>query len=282
MKALLTGATGFLGRYVDRSLQARGIETILLGRDLLDRRYVNDVVGRIGATHLVHLAWYVEHGQFWTSPLNADWVAATAHLAEVFCKAGGRRIVGAGTCFEYIQTDQPAVEDVTPIAPRTPYGLAKDEARRRVAEICARHGAGFAWGRIFVPYGTGEGSRRLLPSLIAALKGEREAFGVNREAKRDFIHAADLGEAFAELTQADASGAFNVAAGEGVRVEDLVREVAAQLGVDPGIILALPSARPGEPAAIIGCSDKLRALGWSPKIDLPEGVRRSLANQSAP
>jgi nucleoside-diphosphate-sugar epimerase len=290
VRVLLTGAGGFLGRYVHQSLTARGIETIALGRtqglpggfiaaDLLNPSSVESAVAQAGATHLVHLAWYVEHGKFWQSPLNADWVDATAYLAEAFCKAGGRRVVAAGTCFEYAQTEGPAIEDVTPVQPRTPYGIAKDEARSRVMAACARFGASCAWGRIFVPYGTGENAQRLLPSLIAALTGSRPAFGVNRPALRDFINAADLGEAFAVLAAAEESGPYNISTGEGVKIETVVREVAAQLGADPAPILDLPSARPGEPAVIVGDCRKLEALGWRPRVALKEGVARMIARR---
>jgi len=288
VRVLLTGAGGFLGRYVHQSLTARGIETIALGRtqrapgafiaaDLLDPASVETVVAESGATHLVHLAWYVEHGKFWQSPLNADWVDATAHLVETFCKAAGRRVVGAGTCFEYAETDGPAIEGVTPLQPRTPYGIAKDEARGRVMAACTRYGASCAWGRIFVPYGAGENAQRLLPSLIAALTGVQPPFGVNRPALRDFINAADLGEAFAVLALAEDSGAYNISTGEGVKIETVVREVAAQLGADPAPILDLPSARPGEPAVIVGDCGKLKSLGWRPRVALKDGVARMIA-----
>ena len=50
---------------------------------------------------LIHLAWYAEHGKYWTSPENVRWVEASLALLRGFAAAGGRRVVMAGTCAEY-------------------------------------------------------------------------------------------------------------------------------------------------------------------------------------
>jgi dTDP-L-rhamnose 4-epimerase len=41
------------------------------------------------ATHLLHLAWYAEPGQYWDSPRNLDWVGASLNLVRTFVEAGG-------------------------------------------------------------------------------------------------------------------------------------------------------------------------------------------------
>ena len=95
MKVLLTGATGFLGRYVQAILTTHGIETVAIGRrvpdaawavDLLNLADIERVVERAGATHLLHLAWYVEGSDYWRSPLNLRWVESTLRLADAFCR----------------------------------------------------------------------------------------------------------------------------------------------------------------------------------------------------
>jgi nucleoside-diphosphate-sugar epimerase len=96
---------------VQAALRARDIETVVVGRtegaiaDLLDVAALEGVVARSRATHLLHLAWYVAHGKYWASPLNLRWVDSSVRLVEAFCQAGGEKVVGAGTCFEYARTD---------------------------------------------------------------------------------------------------------------------------------------------------------------------------------
>ena len=275
MRVLLTGASGFLGRYVLGQLTKRGIDTIVVGRsrpaehggdfirtDLLQNNDCSAVVQRARATHLLHLAWYAEHGTYWTSPLNLRWLEASVRLVETFCSAGGQKVVAAGTCAEYDWSCGYCHEDTTPLTPASMYGTAKDATRRLAAAVCSAHQVAFAWGRIFLPYGQGEDSRRLIPSLIEVFQRRRPPFGVNATAYRDFLHAEDVARGFIQLLLSDAEGAYNISSGQPTQIAEVVRLIASAVNGDSRIILDLSSERPGEPEMLIGDSRKLKALGW--------------------
>lgn len=287
MRVLLTGSSGFLGRYVLQHLYQQGIETVLLGRqpppaglhtsdwiavDLLGHADFAALVRQAQATHLLHLAWYAEHGQYWSSPLNLRWVEATTRLTEAFCQAGGQRVVVAGTCAEYDWSHGYCREETTPLHPATLYGVAKDATRRLVMAVCQQHQISCAWGRIFLPFGSGESPQRLIPSLLAALRGQRPAFGIYANAYRDFLHASDVAAGLVTLLQTTASGAYNVSSGQPLRLEMLVRHLADILGADPQPLLALSQNRPHEPALLVGESQRLQALGWCPALTLVQAL----------
>lgn len=288
MRVLVTGATGFLGQHVIAELRSRGIEVITLGRrpvdksigfieaDLLESRHLDTKLARVGASHLLHLAWFVEPGIFWNSPINLQWVSATTRLVEAFCAAGGQRVVAAGTYAEYDWSFGYCREDSTPLASSTLYGTAKDATRRLVMAICDRHEVACAWGRVFIPYGSGESAARLVPSLIAAFRGERAPFGVNTSVYRDFLHVGDVAAAFTVLLLADAVGEYNICSGQPARLEEIVRVIAAELGSDPTEILALPGERQGEPALLVGDCSKLKQLGWKPLLGLTDGLLQTI------
>ena len=293
MKVILTGASGFIGRYVLKALQHRGIEVVAVGRarphpsvpfievDLLDITDFGSLVQQAQATHLLHLAWYAEHGKYWTSPLNLRWAEATTRLVEAFCVAGGQQVVIAGTCAEYDWAHGYCREDSTPLNPATLYGTAKDATRRLVMAVCAQHQVPCAWGRIFLPYGQGESASRLIPSLIDVFRGEREPFGVNATAYRDFLHAYDVAEGFVRLLTTGASGAYNICSGEPVRLAEVVTTLATLLGADPEPVLALTTERPGEPPLLVGENLKLKALGWRPALTLAQGLVRVLHREKS-
>lgn len=284
MRVLLTGGSGFLGRHMLDALRRHGIETVTAGRnrpqraehfiaaDLLDASDLASLVREAGATHLLHLAWYAEHGKYWTSPLNLHWADATARLAEAFCEAGGKKLVIAGTCAEYDWSHGICLEDTTPLEPATLYGAAKDAARRLMMAVCRQHGMPCAWGRIFLPFGPGESGQRLIPSLIDVFDGKRAPFGVNAGACRDFLHASDVAEGFVTLLHRG-EGAFNISSGEPMKLADLVTLLAEMMDADPRAVLGLPGARPGEPPLLIGDNTKLRALGWEKRTALREGLQ---------
>lgn len=291
MRVLLTGGSGFLGRYVQESLLRHSIETVMLGRnrstgsdsfdfieaDLLVTQDIDSLVKRSGATHLLHLAWYAEHGKYWTSPFNLRWVEATIRLVEAFCQAGGRQVVVAGTCAEYDWSYGYCREDATPLNPTSYYGVAKDAARRLVMALCAQYNVTCSWGRIFLPYGAGEDCQRLIPSLVEVFRDKRLPFGVNAAAYRDFLHASDVAEGFTCLLHSSASGAFNVSSNQPVKLGDVVLELARRLNSDPQTVLNLTPERLGEPPLVVGDNLKLKALGWKPVLTLEQGLAQSVS-----
>jgi nucleoside-diphosphate-sugar epimerase len=283
VKVLLTGASGFIGRYALEALQRQEIATIAVGRhppasgefQAIDLLTATDIeLDRLcehsDATHLLHLAWYAEHGHYWTSPLNLRWSEASVRLVEAFCHARGQQVVVAGTCAEYDWSHGYCREDTTPLNPATLYGVAKDATRRLVAAVCEQAQVPCAWGRIFLPFGKGEFSRRLIPSLIEVFQGKRAPFGVNTRAYRDFLHVSDVAEGLIALLMSGANGAYNISSGEPMRIGELVEIMARHYNVDARLILDLATERSGEPCLLIGENLKLRALGWTPSLSFIE------------
>lgn len=288
MKVLLTGASGFIGRYVLDALQSLGVEVVVAGRnpphwpvrfiaiDLLNTADLAPLMHQAQATHLLHLAWYAEHGKYWASPLNLRWVDASTRLVEAFCSSGGHKVVLAGTCAEYDWAHGYCQEDSTPLEAATLYGTSKDAVRRLAMAVCAQHQVPCVWGRIFLPFGRGESASRLIPSLAAVFQGQRAPFGVNALAYRDFLHASDVAQAFVHLLTDAAPGVYNVSSGEPTRLAEVVATLADLCGASPESVLSLGAARSGEPPLLVGESVKLRALGWRPALTLAQGLERAL------
>ncbi len=193
-RVIVTGASGFVGRHALSPLQALGFEVhavdlpvaaqttghklVWHALDVLDPVAVGRVVPQIGATHLLHFAWFAKHGQFWTAAENLDWVAASLHLIRVFHRAGGERTVVAGTCAEYDWSDtaDDCDEQRSRVRPQTLYGAAKNALRCVLEAYSATCSMEWAWGRLFMLYGPDEHPARLVPSLLCPLvQGERRA-----------------------------------------------------------------------------------------------------------
>lgn len=265
-RVLVTGGSGFIGRAAVPALRSRGFDIVELSRDrtdLLDVAATAGAVRDIAATHLLHLAWYVEHGDYWTSPVNAQWVDASEQLFRTFVDAGGRRIVSVGTCAEYDWSNGVCVEDETPIAPVTIYGAAKAELHRRLRSL----DVSYAWARLFFIYGPHEDARRFIPSsTLAALHGG----GVicrNPEIRRDFLYVDDAGAALAALVEANAEGAVNVGSGRAVALSD----VASMIG---GTNVRIDRGAQSEAALVVADTTRLARI-FTPAIDLAEGLRRT-------
>lgn len=289
-RVLVTGGSGFIGRQALPALLARGHEVHAVSRagagdervvwhaaDLLHPGAAERVVAEARPARLLHLAWYAEHGRYWTSPENVRWVEASLALLRAFAAAGGERAVMAGTSAEYDWAHGFCSEGVTPLRPATLYGAAKDGLRRVAAAAAEQAGVALLWGRVFFLYGPHEHPERLVASVARALLAGRPAPVTSGAQRRDFMHVADVGGAFAALVDSGVTGAVNVASGEPVAIRNVVEELAALAGrPDLPRFGELPD-RPGDPPLIMGDVRRLRdEIGFVPGHSLRSGLAATL------
>ncbi|MDP4025859.1 NAD-dependent epimerase/dehydratase family protein [Methylobacterium sp. NEAU 140] len=291
-RVLVTGATGFVGAHAVPALERRGFEVHALGRrppsggcttfhpvDLLDAPAVRRIVEAIGASHLLHLAWYAEPGLYWRSALNLDWVGASLTLVRAFRECGGQRAVAAGTCAEYAWGPERLREDAL-CAPSTLYGAAKDSTRRVLEAYAAETGLSFAWGRLFFLYGPGEKAGRLVSDAMRALRaGER--FGTTAGyQRRDFSYVVDVASAFAILMDSDVSGPINVGSGKAVPIRDLLEKIWRITGQNGLINYGAHPCTNSEPLAIEADVTRLqKEVGFIPQLDLDSGLAETFKNE---
>jgi nucleoside-diphosphate-sugar epimerase len=283
---LVTGGTGFIGRHALIELLRAGHDVHAVARvpgadaavtwhaaDLLEPGAADDIAAAVGATHLLHLAWYAEHGRFWNAPENVRWVEATLALFRAFATHGGERAVMAGTGAEYDWSYGYCSESVTPCRPANLYGSAKDATHRVVTAAAGTLGVEVAWGRVFFLYGPHEHPDRLVASVARALAEGRPAPISSGTQVRDFLHADDVGRAFAALVGNTAVGPVNVASGEPVTVRG-VAEMLGRLAGAPELVRVgeLPD-RPGDPPLLVADARRLREeVGFAPRYDLQAGL----------
>jgi nucleoside-diphosphate-sugar epimerase len=287
-RVLVTGASGFVGRPALGALAARGFDVHAVARgapddatpgitwhaaDLLDAARRRSVLDAVGASHLLHLAWYAEPGAFWSARENAAWVAATVALVDEFALAGGRRATLAGTCAEYDWTAPGPLAEDAPLAPATYYGTCKDATRRVVEGLAAAAGLSLAWGRIFFVFGPGEDARRLVAGVARALvAGERTATSAGAQ-RRDFLHVDDVAGAFAALLDSPVEGAVNIASGEAASVRAVAEALAQAAGRPDLLDVGAVPRRAGEPEEIVADVSRLRdEVGFRPRRSLSDGL----------
>ncbi len=294
--ALVTGASGFVGRHAVAELVGRGFTVHAVGRrpvasvpaiwhaaDLFNSDARKTVIAETRPTHFLHLAWEARHGYFWEAPENLDWVGSTLDLVRLFLDAGGRRAVFAGSCAEYDWTNQlpnsgVCRESETACQPTTLYGLAKHVTHQLVAAYAARAGLNYAWARMFFLYGPSEAETRFVPSVITGLLEKRPIELGDGQAVRDFLDVRDAGAALAALLDSSVQGPVNLSSGEGVTVGDVADRLARLIGGKD-----LLSFRPGpagakNPSRLVGDVSRLRdEVGFVPLRDLDTGLRDAVA-----
>ena len=299
-RVLITGATGYIGRWSAPPLLARGYEVHAAGSreagadnplpvelegvsyhavDLFDRQAVDQLIDRVKPTHLLHFAWNATPGVYWTTPENFRWVSASLTLLESFQRAGGERAVMAGSCAEY-DWAQAAVchEFDTPLATdgartATPYATAKIALQKMLESYGRQEKLSTAWGRIFFQYGPYEHPGRLVASVINALLEGREAECSPGKQTRGFLHTADVGDAFVALLDSDVQGPVNIGEDTPVKIAELVQTIGEIMQRPDLIGLGKRPAPANEPPLLLPDLHRLRdEVGWRSGRPLREGL----------
>jgi nucleoside-diphosphate-sugar epimerase len=289
-RILITGASGFIGRQV--VLQFRGsadeVHTVQHTArqmsdsrnhtvNLMDPQQVDRLMERVQPTHLLHLAWYAEHGKFWTSPLNLDWVAASLHLFQSFVKNGGQRAVCAGSCAEYDWSApatapsqlQMALRESSPSNPNTLYGVCKNSLRTILEKFTP---IPLAWGRLFFLYGPGEHPNRLVPSILNPLLNDQPAIVRSGAHVRNLMHVSDVAAAFIAILKAPVTGIVNIAGGEAVSLGDVARMLGELTGKSHLLRIEQAEGTPQNPLVLTADTAKLASLGFASRYSLREGL----------
>jgi GDP-4-dehydro-6-deoxy-D-mannose reductase len=307
MKVLVTGADGFVGRYLVRELLKEGHE-VAAGCQSPDRspwqqegfgstlqpvslEITDDSSITSALEHLphavVHLAAVAsvreahdDPGSAWT--VNA---AGTARLAArvaalrergkadpVLLLASTAEVYGAGGGVARLETD--------PLLPQSPYAASKVGAEVAVLEAWRRAGVRAVIARAFPHTGPGQTSRYVVPAFLERLRAAKASGRCtvptgNLALVRDLLDVRDVVAAYRLLlTQGVPGQAYNVARGEGFALSEVFQRLASMLGVQ---VEARPDPalhRAADIAHLVGDSTKLRrATGWVPNISLEQTLR---------
>jgi len=298
MKVLVTGADGFVGRYLVRRLARDGHRIIAACRphgppvewagadvtvvplELTDDRTVRNAV-ESGPDAVVHLAAVASNREAYADPVHAWTVnaAGTARLAEALGGSETRLLlVSSGEVYGPGASTPRRESD--PIAPSSPYAASKAGAELAALEVWRRTGLPVIVARPFTHTGPGQEVRFVLPAFVARMReakatGARMVPSGNLAPVRDLLDVRDVVEAYLLLLGAGRPGeTYNVARGEGCTVRELFDRLAALVGarVEPELDPSL--ARSSDVPHLVGDSTKLRrTTGWAPARSLDQTLR---------
>jgi dTDP-6-deoxy-L-talose 4-dehydrogenase [NAD(P)+] len=316
VRVLVTGASGFIGRWVLVTLRSRHAEIGVAARDpgrlpRLDgvaRVFpvdcarpgeLADVVAQWQPTVLFQLAGYgvakherdAEQMQRLNGDLLVEVVEALASCSRPVWP--GLRLVHTGSAFEYGSLPMPLDEAVT-TAPTTAYGKSKLFGTEVVREAAKARALPALVARLFTVFGPGERSGRLFPTLLAARADAAPVALSSGEQRRDFTLVADVAEALVDLALVPGDdvvlgvgpfdqGVINFASGRLHSVRSFVVAAARALGIAPerlefGKVPQLAEEMPHLP---VPTARMQRALGRALPGDLPDLMARVRARLDA-
>lgn len=283
MKALVTGAGGFVGPHLLSHLRSMGDDAVGFdlrdGPDLLDGPGWSDLLASERPETIYHLAGWSDVGASWRSPIDTFRVNAlgTMTLLEAARNAEVKRIllISSADVYGLVEpADQPIDEQLTP-QPRSPYGLSKQAAEDAGRQYQRAHGLEVVIVRPFNHLGPGQSPNFVAPSFAtqiaqAEVDGHGELAHGDLTARRDLTDVRDVVRAYRLLSVDGVAGeTYNVCSGHAESMQQLLDTLIAQSTVTVSTSIDPERLRPVELPILRGSHRKLtNATGWQPEISL--------------
>lgn len=292
MKALITGAAGFLGHHVANTFHQFGWDvtgfdlekvaahdTRWLQGDLTDADSVEqalrgmDAVAHIGAIGDVYLA-----GE--RPPLAASVnVVGTANVIES-ARRHGVRMVYASTWEVYGEPRWEPIDETHPTLPDHPYSITKLAGEALTMAATNLTGLSALALRLGTAYGSGLRPNSVFRVFIdRARRGEPITIQGDGTQGRQFTHAKDIARAFEMAARSEVSGvALNIVAPEVTSIGELANVVVERFPTE--ILFGDP--RPGDvPPAEVSAQQAEELLGWKAEVSFVDGMNELMSSVSS-
>ena len=291
-RVFVAGHKGMVGSAIVRRLQAEGCDILTAGRqelDLIDQAAVRGWLADAKPDAVIIAAAKVG-GILANDTYPADFLydnlMIETNLIEASFRIGVEKLLFLGSSCIYPKlAEQPIAEEALLTGPLEPtnewYAVAKIAGIKLCQAYRRQHGVDYISAMPTNLYGPGDNynleTSHVIPALIRKAHSSKETgapamtiWGTGTP-RREFLHADDCADALVHLMKYYSGDEHvNVGSGEDMTIEALARMVMEVVGYEGDLEKDL-SKPDGTPRKLMR-ADKLRSLGWSPRIGMREGL----------
>jgi UDP-glucose 4-epimerase len=275
---IVTGSGGFVGSHLVKRLRDEGAEVIPIdmsqGIDVTDWKQVKACQGDIDIVYHLAAKTYIPATNEDPRDTYLVNLVGTLNMLELGRRSKVKNFIFASS-YIYGNPQYIPVDEGHPINPTNPYSKSKALGEELCRAYHKDHGLRCVAIRAFNIYGEGQGDNFLIPSILKQI-GKKEIELKDPVPRRDFLYVKDAVEAYVRAAGYSSSGfeAFNIGSGVSYSVDEIVRKAVAISGQRTGVRY-LYQRRENEIMNTVADITKAREkLGWEPKVDFNEGMRR--------
>lgn len=297
-RALVSGASGFVGPYLIQHLLRLGYEVVggvhgpethlpegsqRISLDVTDGEAVQRAVADMQPDEVYHLAGITRPAGGQVEKFyQVNFGGALNLLEAVRENAPEAKVLLVGSAYAYRKLNHP-VSETEPLEPVNHYGVSKASADL-LGYSYALEGVRVVRVRPFNHSGPTQSPDFLLPTLVqqfAEIKaGKREAiiYLGNLNSVRDFSDVRDIVRGYHFALQRGRSGeAYNMGSGRGVSVEELFELVRREAGIEVELSIEVSRIRAMDITYLVADASKARReLKWEVEIPLERTIRDML------
>ena len=285
MTVLATGASGFVGAFVQRRIPCVTLSNAGNELDLRDAKGVHQVVQQIRPDAVIHLAAQSFVPASFANPRETFDInfTGTLNLLQALKATGfrGRMLfVGSGDTYGLVPDDGLPVTEDQPLRPRSPYGVSKVAAEALCYQWSQTEQFSVTMTRSFNHIGPGQSERFAVSDfakqVIEIRKGRRQpilSVG-DIDVTRDFTDVRDVTAAYALLLELGHNGeSYNVCSGVERTLRFILDRLLALANVEARVEQEAERLRVSEQRRMRGSYEKLhRDTGWAPTIALDQSL----------
>lgn len=271
MKILVTGANGYLGQGVVKSLLDIGNEVVAtdLSVEYIDKRAVaiagnifeiEDIYNHFYKPDIVlHMAW--KDGFVHYSDSHIEDLPKHYEFIKKVMESDAKRIAVMGSMHE-IGFYEGSINETTPCHPSTPYGISKNALRELVEMLGKKHKKTYQWLRGYYIVGNSQFGSSIFSKITAAEREGKTEFPFTLGQNQfDFLDYNDFcDQVAATVSQDNVTGIINICSGKpeklADRVERFIKENNYQIKLEYG---AFPD-RPYDSKAVWGDSKRIETI----------------------
>ncbi|MBI2441740.1 MAG: GDP-mannose 4,6-dehydratase [Lentisphaerae bacterium] len=303
MNVLITGVGGFVGCHLARELERSGHQVagfdlgpspmlpenvVIHPGDIQDSAAVKDAVAATRPEACVHLSGIAFVPEGWRNPAMVFSVnlLGTLNLLEAFRQvAADARVLVVSSAEVYGQRPRPRpVKEEDPLAPDSPYAIAKAAADQLALFYAREHGLKIMTSRPYNHIGPGQNQNFAVASfarqLAAISQGRSKAVLKvgNLDSRRDFTDVRDVARAYRGLLERGVPGkAYNLCAQRTVSIRALLDQLCELSGVKPELQVEAQRYRPAGEWPELDTTRIETQINWKPEIPLSTTLKDILA-----
>ena len=298
MKALITGAKGFIGTHLSAEFEANGYEVVrcdltagedIVSMDILNPEMIQSTIEEHKPDILVNMAGQANVGLSWKKPqltVQLNTIGLINILEAVRTVDSKTRIIAIGSSDEYgnlKELGKNVTEDY-PIHPLTPYAISK-QAQESFAHLYVNnYRMSICMVRQFNLGGAGQAKGFMISDFASGIAeieaGKRDYLSVgNLESARDFTHVKDACRAIRLLAEKGRPGeVYNICSGITYTAQEILDRFVSKARVQIDIRKDPNRMRPSDTPVVCGNHDKLTSdTGWLPRYGIDDIVSDAIS-----